>query len=303
MLFEDEVPPISGEEARARRVRPVEERYDPDKLSHWSITMTIAWIVWGDLGYVRQQWNDFREECADWTFYTDPAALAEVGRLALRNLENGEVAPNDPKLDLRLQKGEWRLTPWGPSSWHGLEMIIRSEDIPPDVSIDGLWLAAGEGKIQASGLDCANEKTFNGRLVEIPHYLWPKLRRAKEPSGKAVLIGPDRVYRDVEFPRLDVKKLWPLGSGPSQPQVLSHLVGDTIEAVKQPAIQDETSKRRIAEREIEPTFERWRAQQAAGYVPTAAQDVAYMKTHGVSRKQTRDLIKKFGGRARGDKPE
>lgn len=209
MLFEDEAPPTSGEEARARRVRPVEERYDPDKLSHWSITMTIAWIVWGDLGCVRQQWNDFREECADWTFYTDPAALAEVGRLALRNLENGEVAPNDPDLDRRLKKGEWRLTPWGPSSWHGLEMTIRSEDMPPDFSIDSLWLAAGEGKLQASGLECIGENDFDGKLVEIPHYLWPRLRRAKEPSGKALLVGPDRVYRDVKFARLDVKELWP----------------------------------------------------------------------------------------------
>ncbi|MDI3563936.1 hypothetical protein [Bradyrhizobium sp. Arg816] len=210
MLFEDEAPPTSGEEARARRVRPVEERYDPDKLSHWSITMTIAWIVWGDLGYVRQQWNDFREECADWSFYTDPAALAEVGRLALRNLENGEVAPNDPDLDRRLKKGEWRLTPWGSSSWHGLEMVVRSEGIAPEVSIDGLWLGAGEGKIQASGFECANARDFDGKLVEIPHYLWPRLRRAKELSGKALLAGPDRVYRDVRFSRLDVKALWPL---------------------------------------------------------------------------------------------
>lgn len=300
MLFEDEVPPTSREEARARRVRPVEERYDPDKLSHWSITMTIAWIVWGDLGYVRRQWNDFREECADWSFHTDPAALAEVGRLALRNLENGEVAPNDPGLDLRLQKGEWRLTPWGPSSWHGLEMIIQSEDIPPDVSIDSLWLAAGEGKIQASGLECISEKDFNGKLVEIPHYLWPRLRRTKELSGKAILTGPDRIYRDVEFARLEVKKLWPAGSGELEPRTPNPRFDGAVDAVPS---TDETTKRRIAEREIEPTFKRWRAQQAAGYVPTAAQDIAYMKTHGVSRERVRDLIKKFGGRKRGEKPE
>jgi hypothetical protein len=116
MLFEDEVPPTSREEARARQVRPVEEQYDPDKLSHWSITMTLAWIVWGDLCDVRRQWDSFREECFDWVFHSDPAALAEVARIALRNMETGTIAPNDPDLDRRLRKGEWRLTSWGPAS-------------------------------------------------------------------------------------------------------------------------------------------------------------------------------------------
>ncbi|MGY3531441.1 hypothetical protein [Bradyrhizobium sp. USDA 4452] len=308
-MFENDTPPNSREEAWARRIRPVEERYDPDKLSHWSITMTIAWIVWGDLGRVREQWNTFREECADWTFHSNPAALAEVGKLALRNLEAGDIAPNDPELDRRLKSGEWRLASWGPSSWYGLEMRIRSEGIHPDVSIDALWLAAGENKIKATGLECADASDFNGKMVEIPHYLWSRLLRGKEPSGKAILIGPDRVYRDVEFARLDVKRLWPLGRSEDVAEARcaeedSEYAVDNDSSIGEPvdsAPRSTSVNRRIAEREIEPMFKRWRAQQPAGYVPTATEDIAHMKRYGVSRAEVRELVKKFGGRKRGEK--
>jgi len=314
MLFEDELPPTSREEAHARRIRPAEERFDPDTLSHWSITMTIAWIVWGDLSQVRKQWDVFRQECADWVFHTDRAALAEVGRIALHNLETGTVEPNNPDLDCRLKQGEWRLTSWGPASWHALEMRIRAKDMPPDHFLDPLWLAAGEGKIQASGLECNGEKDFQGRLVEIPQYLWSRLRRGKEPSGKAMLVSPDRVYRDVEFARLDVKKLWPFRTDKDEPdfarshveseisRAAADVVRETTEAtVVEPELR--SPRPRIAEREIEPTFQKWRAQQPAGYMPTATQDIAYMKTHGVSRERVRKLIQKFGGRKRGEKLE
>ena len=43
---DNDKPPTSKEEAWARRVRPPPEKYDPDKLSHWSITETVAWIIW-----------------------------------------------------------------------------------------------------------------------------------------------------------------------------------------------------------------------------------------------------------------
>jgi hypothetical protein len=98
-------------------------------------------------------------------------------------------------------------------------MLMRSEDMPPDHFFEVLWLAAGEGKIKASGLECADEKDFDGRLTEIPPYVWPKLRRRTEPSGKAMLVGPDRVYRGVEFSRLDVKTLWPIKAASSEAEI------------------------------------------------------------------------------------
>ena len=59
-------PPTSKEEAWARRVRPPPEKYDPDERSHWSITETLAWIIWRDLDAVRNECDSYREKCADW---------------------------------------------------------------------------------------------------------------------------------------------------------------------------------------------------------------------------------------------
>ena len=59
-------------------MRPPPEKYDPDNLSHWSITMTVAWIIWGEIDAVRNEWDIYRNECADWVFESDPRARAQV---------------------------------------------------------------------------------------------------------------------------------------------------------------------------------------------------------------------------------
>ena len=56
-------------------MRPPPEKYDPDKLSHWSITMTLAWIIRRDLDAVRNEWDDYRNECADWIFKMIPTRM------------------------------------------------------------------------------------------------------------------------------------------------------------------------------------------------------------------------------------
>ena len=82
MLFKDDTdkPPTSKDEAAARRVRPPPEKYDPDKLSHWSITMTVAWIIWGEIDAVRNEWDDYRNECADWRFESHIARAKVAAR-------------------------------------------------------------------------------------------------------------------------------------------------------------------------------------------------------------------------------
>ena len=58
---------------------------------------------------------------------------------------------------------------------------------------------------------------------------------------------------------------------------------------------------RIAEAKIESTFQEWRLSHADSYIPTHDEDVAHMKQFGVARDKVRGLIKKFGGRKRGQK--
>ena len=74
MLEDTEKPPTSKEEADARRVRPPPEKYDPDKLPDWSITMTVAWIIWREIDAVRNECDDYREKCSDWNEPCPPPA-------------------------------------------------------------------------------------------------------------------------------------------------------------------------------------------------------------------------------------
>ena len=135
MLFKDDKPPTSKEEAAARRVRPPPEKYDPDKLSHWSITMTLAWIIWRDIDAVRNECDDYRKKCADWRFKSDASARAKVAGIAMKYISTGKLAPCDPDLQKKLQKklpkklrkdlqkGSWHLREWGPSGWNTMRAL------------------------------------------------------------------------------------------------------------------------------------------------------------------------------------
>ena len=170
MLPEDDKPPTSKEEAWARRVRPPPAKYAPDKLSHWSITMTLAWIIWRDIDAVRNECDSYREECADWRFMPDATARAKVAGIAMKYISTGKIAPFDPDLQKKLQKklpkklrkdfqkGSWQLREWGRSGWNTLR---ASEHMRPQVAIGELWQAAGEGRIKATALEYENAKAFS----------------------------------------------------------------------------------------------------------------------------------------------
>jgi hypothetical protein len=231
MLFKDAKPPTSKDDAQAKRVRPPPEKYDPDKHSHWSITMTLAWKLWGEIDAVRNEWDDYRNECADWRFEGKASARAKVAGVAMKHISSGKLARLPGKLarlpkKLRkdFQKGSWNFHQWKPSGWNGLCLRAHSKKQPPQVAIDSLWQAAGEGRIKATALECKNAKAFDGDRIEIPAHHWPHLKRVDDPlTGKAMLSdGNGRVYREVLFPRLDVKELWPK-SPPLSGEPLAHV--------------------------------------------------------------------------------
>jgi hypothetical protein len=210
MLSKDEKPPTSKKDAVARRVRPPPEKYEPE---HWSITETLAWIIWRDLDAVRNEWDDYRNGCADWIFVPDATARAKVAGIAMKHISTGKLtrlpgklARLPKKLRKDFQKGSWQLREWGRSGWNTLR---ASEHMRPQVAIEELWKAAGEGRIKAIAIECKNAKAFDGNQGKIPARHWAYLTRDSEPSGKPILSGRDRVYREVRFLQLDVKKLWP----------------------------------------------------------------------------------------------
>jgi hypothetical protein len=206
----DREPPKSRQEAQQRsKLRPAEELYDPNRLPHWSITMTTAWIIWGDVGAVREEWDDYRHQCAEWRFFPEVVAEQNILEIAIRDATLSEPAPNDPEIQvLGKMGGQWRFAAWSPSGWLGLEFKARRDEMPWDHMVGGLWLAAGEGKIRATAIEYREGQ--QSQVVEIPPHMWGRLRRTREISGKAMLSAPDRDYRDVRFSRSDVKALWPL---------------------------------------------------------------------------------------------
>jgi hypothetical protein len=276
-MLKNDKPPKSKDEAQARRVRPPPDRYDPDKLSHWSITMTLAWIIWREIDAVRNEWDDYRNECADWRFEGKASARAKVAGIAMKHISTGKLtrlpgklARLPKKLRKDFQKGSWHFHQWEPSGWRGLCLRVISENLPPQAAIDELWLAAGEGRIKATAIEYENAKAFSGCRIEIPAHYWPDLKRADDPSsGKAMLSGPDgRVYREVQFSRLDGKKIWPK-SPPLSRELLEH--------VEKP----EPEQTRPAEREL--------LEPKARPTPTAASK----KTHPQSERAERYIKKHY----------
>jgi hypothetical protein len=243
MVSKDDKPPTSKDEADARRVRPPPEKYDPDERSDWSITETVAWIIWRDLDAVRNEWDDYRNECADWKFEGDPRARALRERVALDNFERaleerrrGQTAPSDPDLQKKIQEkleefkeGSWHRFSWKPSGWRGLRDRAISKNLRPQDAIDELWQAAREGQIKATALQYENAKALLGDPIEIPAHYWPYLKPVDDPlTGKAMLTDDQgRVYREVKFRQLVVKELWPksppLSSGEHAETWPSHL--------------------------------------------------------------------------------
>ncbi len=140
----------------------------------------------------------------------------------------------------------------------------RFRKLPPQVAIDELWQTAGEGRIKATALECKNAKAFDGDLIEIPAHHWAHLKRVDDPlTGKAMLSDDNgRVYREVQFPRLDVKELWPK----SPP-----LSGEPLEHVEKP----EPEQTRPAEPELlEPKA---RPQPQKDAPPVGARQALYRK--------------------------
>ncbi len=56
----------SKNELPAMRYYPPIEEFDPHELSHWSLPMCVAWLLWRTDEKVRLYWDDYRLRCRDW---------------------------------------------------------------------------------------------------------------------------------------------------------------------------------------------------------------------------------------------
>ena len=70
--------------------------------------------IWGEIDAVRNEWDDYRDECADWRFVPDATARAKVADIAMKHISTGKLtrlpgklARLPKKLRKDLQKGSW----------------------------------------------------------------------------------------------------------------------------------------------------------------------------------------------------
>jgi hypothetical protein len=159
------------------------------------------------------------------------------------------------------------------------------------------------------------EWPLEGKSLDLPSSAAVTLQEFKDASQTTVSDGWIATPSDIDlFIRAYLHKMglsafccrsWLINEGFDVPPWLraAGSAGSTLisESPKGSPPSEVKGKPRTPVSKIEPTFLKWRAEQPEGYVPTAKQDVEHMKQHGVGRRTVRQLIKKFGGRKRGQK--
>jgi len=193
------------------------------------------------------------------------------------------------KLQKDFQKGSWHLCSWKPSGWNTLP---APEHIRPQVAIDELWQAAGEGRIKATAIEYKNAKAFDGDRIEIPADHWPHLKRAEDRSSGKPILSDDqgRIYREVKFLRLDVKELWPksppLSGEPFEPGAVEvPPEPERVEAPEPPRPAEPES----LEPKARPTPESPQSKRAERYIKKHYTDgTGGVSTAAIRRKLTKD---------------
>ncbi len=184
----------AGAEAEAARlgIRPLLDRpdpavFDPMREDRWTLTMTIAWIVWRTPDAVRENWHAYVIGCEQWRGVFKSGVC--VG------FEPGPVPR--PTLSLLALKEDYprertREAPWRPRSPHD--------------ALEELWKALEQGDIEADAID-----NDTGKRIDIPALAWKSLDLYPELECDIVRESPlsRSGYEDIRFPVRQIVDAWP----------------------------------------------------------------------------------------------
>lgn len=160
------------------------DRFDPLKVSDWSLPMTLMWIIWRDVDRVRSQ-----DESYDWH-------LRNANRL--KGVADG-----------------WDLPPTKLKPLHAILRETENSDLPQNFLIRGpaaqadLWLKLGSGKLVATG-----KAAQSSERQPIPETSWQDFDAFDPGLGwplDAIGSGYERrlSFNEVTVPAETVINLWP----------------------------------------------------------------------------------------------
>lgn len=194
-LWHGRIDPTEAERLAAQQgLEPLNElpertRYDPNSLSWWTISMTVAWIAWRDLDRVLDNFDAYRSECHDWEFKHWRTGTSQGKGWQLKRKPSATV--------------ERLLT--CPTSYpdDGRPSV---QSVPEAQRL--LWSAAAERRLVAEAV-----RERDGEWVQIHAPEWESLE-AVEDQNEEVLALTDKLvitahYRKVRFARTNVLQIWP----------------------------------------------------------------------------------------------
>jgi hypothetical protein len=102
--------------------RPEPDAFDPMRVSHWTLSMALAWIIWRTPDAVRLHWDEYRVECREWGVWQE-----RVGR---------DLGPLPPvchwDLVLRFELEPERAIRTPNEAEAELRELLQSERLPSD---------------------------------------------------------------------------------------------------------------------------------------------------------------------------
>ncbi|HEY8595151.1 MAG TPA: hypothetical protein VIL84_07890 [Devosiaceae bacterium] len=196
-LAQDGIVPSTEAETLARRFgvgplakEPPAGSFDPMLAEHWTLPMVIAWMVWRKPEKVREQWDDYRNECLAWA----PLGASADDREG-DSMRHGETLQQPPPASVALI---------------GIAEAAGEDDSPKLMSvrtaIADLWKRLESGGVSGNAVDRDRKSVVIGKRD------WARLDLAHELGGPDYLVLKtdtlSRQYTDLIFSRLEVLRHW-----------------------------------------------------------------------------------------------
>ena len=190
---------------------PADYEFDPRATSRWSLSMSLAWILWRDFGEVRKWDNAYRAECRNWQASNFP--LLVDGGAPIEVVRRFTVVQLHPTSSVLFElHGAVGLMPRGQLSPSRSPAVAKAE----------LWAALADARLVAEGIPASGSAR-----VDVPAREWTDLENVTdgELNGEYFRYRHQphgRAYSDIVWRRDDLVSLWPeasgfLSEGPARP--------------------------------------------------------------------------------------